>query len=38
MSNLLHIQSSPRGGRSSSIAVADHFITAYCATHPDDTI
>lgn len=38
MSKLLHIQSSPRGERSSSIAVADHFITAYCATHPDDTI
>lgn len=38
MSKLLHIQSSPRGKRSSSIAVAEHFITAYCAAHPNDTV
>ncbi len=38
MSKLLHIQSSPRGERSSSNNVAGHFIAAYCASHPNDTV
>ena len=38
MSKLLHIQSSPRIGRSASIAVAEHFIAAYRAKHPQDTV
>ena len=38
MAKLLHIQSSPRGERSSSIAVAEQFVAAYCAAHFDDTV
>jgi len=38
MSKLLHIQASPRGDRSASITVAMHFIEAYRAKHPNDTI
>lgn len=38
MTKLLHIQSSPRIGRSASIAVAEHFLDVYRAKHPDDTI
>jgi FMN-dependent NADH-azoreductase len=38
MSKLLHIQVSPRIGRSASIAVAEHFIEVYSAKHPDDTV
>lgn len=38
MSRLLYIQSSPRGERSHSIAVADAFIQAYRQKHPDDEI
>jgi FMN-dependent NADH-azoreductase len=35
---LLHIISSPRGDRSSSIAVANLFIEAYKAAHSGDTV
>ena len=38
MSKLLYIESSPRKNRSSSIAVALHFLAAYRKGHPDDTI
>jgi FMN-dependent NADH-azoreductase len=38
MSKLLHIQASPRIGRSSSLAVAEHFLEIYRAKHPTDTI
>ncbi len=38
MSKLLHIQCSPRGDRSASIAVARHFIAAYQAAHDRDTV
>src|SRR5271156_2705369 len=38
MSNLLHIQASPRGDRSASITVARQFIAAYQAAHPGDTV
>ena len=38
MAKILHIQSSPRGSRSASIAVAEHFISSYLATHPGDTV
>jgi FMN-dependent NADH-azoreductase len=38
MSKLLHIESSPRGQRSASISVARHFIEAYRAKHPGDTV
>ena len=38
MSKLLHIQCSPRGDRSASIAVARHFIAAYQATNNRDTV
>ncbi len=38
MSNVLYIQASPRGERSKSIAVADAFLDAYRAAHPDDNV
>lgn len=38
MPKLLHIQASPRTDRSASIAVAEHFLEAYRAKHPDDTV
>jgi len=38
MSKLLHIEASPRGDRSASIAVARHFLDAYRAAHPGDTV
>jgi len=38
MSKLLYIQASPRGKRSKSIAVADAFVAAYKAKHPDDEV
>ena len=38
MSKLLYIESSPRKTRSSSIAVARHFLAAYRKAHPGDTI
>lgn len=38
MARLLYIESSPRKDRSASIAVARHFLDAYRAAHPDDTI
>jgi FMN-dependent NADH-azoreductase len=38
MAKLIHIQSSPRGSRSASQAVAAHFIESYCAAHPGDTV
>lgn len=38
MAKILHIQSSPRGNRSASVAVAEHFISSYLASHPGDTV
>jgi FMN-dependent NADH-azoreductase len=38
MSKLLHIEASPRGERSASTAVARHFLDAYRATHPGDSV
>jgi FMN-dependent NADH-azoreductase len=38
MSKLLHIEASPRGQRSASVTVAQHFIEAYKAKHPNDTV
>ena len=38
MSKLLHIEASPRGARSASVTVAQHFIEAYEASHPNDTV
>jgi FMN-dependent NADH-azoreductase len=38
MAKLLHIQSSPRGSRSASLAVAEHFVAVYRAAHPGDTV
>ena len=38
MSKLLHIQASPRIGRSASVAVAEHFIEVYRVKHPADTV
>ena len=38
MARLIHIQTSPRGSRSASQAVAAHFIESYCAAHPGDTV
>lgn len=38
MSKLLYIQASPRGDRSSSIAVADAFVNTYKESHPSDDI
>ena len=38
MSTLLHIQSSPRGGRSASIEVATQFLQTYQAANPGDTV
>ena len=38
MAKLLYIESSPRKDRSASIAVAQKFLAAYRAAHPDDTI
>ena len=35
---LLYVKSSPRAGRSHSLAVADAFADAYCQTHPDDRV
>jgi FMN-dependent NADH-azoreductase len=38
MAKLLHIQTSPRGSRSASQAVAEHFIDSYRRSHPSDTV
>lgn len=38
MSSLLYGQASPRGERSTSIAVADAFVNAYRKSHPSDTV
>src|SRR6266581_4735754 len=38
MPTLLHIESSPRKTRSASLDVANAYIDAYRATHPDHTI
>jgi FMN-dependent NADH-azoreductase len=38
MSKLLHIEASPRGERSASITVAQHFIESYRAAHPGETV
>jgi FMN-dependent NADH-azoreductase len=38
MAKLLYIQASPREKRSSSIQVADAFIEAYKAKHPEDKV
>jgi FMN-dependent NADH-azoreductase len=35
MSRLLHISSSPRGAASTSLALADVFVEAYAARHPN---
>jgi FMN-dependent NADH-azoreductase len=38
MSKLLYIQASPRGERSTSIAVADAFVDSYRRAHPADAV
>jgi FMN-dependent NADH-azoreductase len=38
MSRLLYLQASPRGERSTSIAVTDAFVNAYRKAHPSDEI
>jgi FMN-dependent NADH-azoreductase len=38
MKKLLHIQASPRIGRSASIAVAEKYIEVYRRQHPGDTV
>jgi FMN-dependent NADH-azoreductase len=38
VAKLLHVVASPRGNRSDSITVAQHFIESYLATHPGDTV
>jgi len=38
MKRLLHVQASPRIGRSASLGVAEHFLDVYRAEHPDDTV
>jgi FMN-dependent NADH-azoreductase len=38
MANILHIDSSPRGDRSQSRTLTKEFITAWKATHPEDTV
>jgi FMN-dependent NADH-azoreductase len=38
MAKLMHIQSSPRGRRSASLAVAASFVESYRAAHPGDTV
>ena len=38
MANLLHIQTSPRGSRSTWRAEAEHFLDSYRNTHRGDTI
>lgn len=38
MSKLLYIEASPTKGRSNTIAVAETFLEAYRAAHPDDEI
>jgi FMN-dependent NADH-azoreductase len=38
MSKLLHIEASPRGSRSASNTVAKHFVDAYKAANPGDTV
>jgi FMN-dependent NADH-azoreductase len=38
MSKLLYIQSSPRGTRSASTTVAEHYLKAYQTEHPEATI
>lgn len=38
MSKLLHIESSPRGSRSASLAVANQFLESYRAAHPTDAV
>jgi FMN-dependent NADH-azoreductase len=38
MPKLLHIVASPRGDRSASLTVARHFLAAYLAKNPGDTV
>lgn len=38
MAKILHLQSSPRGQRSASSAVAAHFLRSCLAAHPGDTV
>ncbi|HTV48503.1 MAG TPA: NAD(P)H-dependent oxidoreductase [Phycisphaerae bacterium] len=38
MATLLHIKTSPRGSRSASHTVAEHFIKSYRSTHPGDSV
>ena len=38
MTKMIHIQASPRKGRSASQVVAEHFINSYRTVHPSDSI
>ncbi len=38
MSHLLHISSSPRGGASESLQIADVFLASYRDSHPDSEV
>jgi FMN-dependent NADH-azoreductase len=38
MSRLLHISSSPRGGNSESLRIAEAFLETYRETHPGDVV
>jgi FMN-dependent NADH-azoreductase len=38
MTKLLHIASSPRGAASQSLRIADAFLAAYAAAHPEDEV
>ncbi len=38
MSRLLHISSSPRGGASESLGIANAFLDGYRQTHPDTDV
>jgi len=38
MTTLLHISSSPRGGASESLAIADSFLEVYREVHPDHAV
>jgi len=38
MAKLLHLIASPRGDRSASRTVAERFLAAYRAAHPEDTV
>lgn len=38
MAHLLHVSASPRGTASESLAIAETFLAAYRATHPEDIV